>query len=58
MEPAPPIALPFFALTAMGLGIYVFFTALALETYALVPVAVVCFAAAVAPALKLLKTQR
>jgi len=50
--------LPLLALAAVGLGVYVFFTAFALETYALVPVAVVCFAAGFAPALKLLKTQR
>jgi hypothetical protein len=58
MEPTPPIKLPLFAFAVLSVGVYVFFAAVVLETYLLVPVAVACFAAPFAPALKLLRAQR
>ena len=55
MEPAPPLKLLLPAFVALNIGVYVFFAALALETYALLPVAIACFAATFAPALKLVR---
>jgi hypothetical protein len=55
MEPAPSLRLMLPAFLVFGIGIYVFFAALMLETYVLLPVAVVCFLAAFAPALKLVR---
>jgi hypothetical protein len=53
-EPAPPLRL----LVPVGflcLGVYLWFTALALEIYVLAPIAVWCVVVAVVPALRLLR---
>jgi hypothetical protein len=54
-EPAPPVrrVLPPFVLLCAA--IYLFFTALAMEVYALVPVAAACAALGAAPAVRLLR---
>jgi hypothetical protein len=55
VEPAPPLKLLLASFVALNVGVYVSFTALALETYLLLPVAAACFAAAFLPALKLVR---
>jgi hypothetical protein len=55
LEPTPPVAIPVLCLAIVSLGVYLFFSALALEWYPLVLVACACFVAAGLPALKLVK---
>jgi hypothetical protein len=55
LEPTPPVAVPVVCLTIASLGVYLFFSALALGWYPLVLVACGCFVAAGLPALKLAK---
>jgi hypothetical protein len=55
LEPTPPLAIPVLCLATVSLGVYLFFSAFALEWYPLVVVACVCFVAAGLPALKLVK---
>jgi hypothetical protein len=53
VEPAPPMAVAVLCLTIVSLGVYILFSALALEWYPLLLVALVCFVAAGLPALRL-----
>jgi len=54
-EPAPrarTLLVPFVVIVA---AIYLFFTALAMEIYVLVPIAAILFAIGIAPAVRLIK---
>jgi len=55
MEPAPNLRTLLVPFALVSLAIYVFFTALALEVYLLVPLAALLLAGGVVPAGRLLK---
>jgi hypothetical protein len=57
-EPAQPLAKIVVPLACGAFAIYLFFVALAMETYLLLVPTAVLFGAAVAPALKLLVSRR
>ena len=55
MVESTPTAVPVLCLAIVSLGVYLFFTALALEWYPLLVVACACFVGAGLPAFKLIK---
>jgi hypothetical protein len=54
-EPAPPFGMLLRSFVLFCAGVYLFFTAFAMEIYVLLPISVACFLVAALPARKLLK---